>query len=111
LSARLSPYTRSSGRNRVTPGPTSSTTPAMSDPGSDVPVAQPADPGVRRRSAQAPGHAIGRRRVRALHEHVVGMPGKLTPPQARRVTLSRASGSARALASRRIVLRPRSPRR
>ena len=32
LSARLSPYTWSPGRNRVTPGPTSSTTPAMSDP-------------------------------------------------------------------------------
>ena len=32
ISARLSPYTSSPGRNRVTPSPTSSTTPAMSDP-------------------------------------------------------------------------------
>ena len=32
LSARLSPYTSSPARNRVTPSPTASTTPAMSDP-------------------------------------------------------------------------------
>src|SRR5580765_1654207 len=32
LSARLSPYTSSPGRNRVTPGPTSSTPPATYDP-------------------------------------------------------------------------------
>ena len=32
LSARLSPYTSSPGRNRVTPSPTASTHPAMSDP-------------------------------------------------------------------------------
>ena len=32
ISARLSPYTSSPVRNRVTPCPTSSTTPAMSDP-------------------------------------------------------------------------------
>ena len=32
FSLRLSPYTSSPGRNRVTPSPTSSTRPAMSDP-------------------------------------------------------------------------------
>ena len=32
ISARLSPYTSSPSRKRLTPGPTASTTPAMSDP-------------------------------------------------------------------------------